>query len=443
MQLTQSNVGVTGLALLGVLVATAVHGPVGQTGGRGQTIAVTNTTVIDVVSGRDQTGVTVVTKAGQIANVGAGVSVPAGAVRVDGTGKFLIPGLWDMHSHNQASGAESLDLYLANGVVGTRDMGSDLEFILPLRERIRRGELRGPEIVAAGPMLDNPPADWPFRRRVTNAEEARVAVRDLKTRGVDFIKVHNNTPRDVFFAIADEAPKLGLPFAGHIPLAVTVEEGAASGIKSIEHFSESRVFRECTGSAQPYQAERCRPLFDKLAANKVWQTPTIAFFRVLPAVFSGTPMPHGEYASASLLEMTRKNREGSKFDERALTFLRSMGETTLTVIRDIVPRGNVFLAGCDGSVPGFCLHDELQTLTEAGLSAVQAIQTATINPARFLGRESTHGTVAIGKRADLVLLDADPRIDIRHTRRIAAVIATGRLYSKTDLDRMIAARRRR
>jgi hypothetical protein len=250
-------------------------------------IAITDVTVIDVRSGAKQAGVTVVTNGGEIAGIGRAVPVPPGAVRVDGAGKVLIPGLWDMHSHNQASGAESLDLYLAHGVVGTRDMGSDLDFILPLRDRIQRGEASGPEIVAAGPMLDNAPADWPFRRRVTNAQEAREAVRDLKRRGVDFIKVHNNTPREVFFAIAEEAPKLGLPFAGHIPFAVTIAEGASSGMRTIEHFSESRVFRECAGTPQPYDAGRCRPLFDDFATRGIWQTPTLAFFRALPDVFSG------------------------------------------------------------------------------------------------------------------------------------------------------------
>jgi len=406
-------------------------------------IAVTNVTIVDVVSGVGQTARTVVTKAGQIAAIGLRIPVPAGAVHVDGTGKFLIPGLWDMHSHNQASGVTSLELYLANGVVGTRDMGSDLEFILPLRDRIRLGQLSGPEIVAAGPVLDNAPPDWPFRHRVTNAQEARDAVRHLKKRGVDFIKVHNNTPRDVFFAIADEAPRLGLSFAGHVPFAVTIDEGAASGIKSIEHLSESRVFRECAGSVQPYDAERCRPLFHKLAANKVWQTPTLGFLRVLPDVFSGKPMPHAEYASDSLLELTRKNKEVSKLDERALSFLRSMSQTSLTVIRDMLPRGNAFLAGCDGGVPGFCLHDELEALTEAGLSPLQALQTATINPARFLGREKTQGTIAVGQRADLVLLDADPLTAVRNTRRIAAVIVGGRVLSRGDIGRMTSARRRR
>jgi hypothetical protein len=336
-----------------LLVAVGSHLPAGQTRDQSGTIAITNTTVIDVVGGGQQTGVTVVVRAGRIAGLGPRIAVPAGAVRVDGTGNFLIPGLWDMHSHNQASGRESLDLYLAHGVTGTRDMGSDLDFILPLRDRIRRGELSGPEIVAAGPILDNAPPDWPFRRPVANAREAREAVRDLKKSGVDLIKVHNHTPRDVFFAIADEAPRAGLPFAGHVPLAVTIAEGAASGIQSIEHLSESRVFRECAGKVQPYEAERCRPLFDKLAANQVWQTPTLAFFRMLPDVFSGKPMLHAEYASDSLIELMRRNAEVSKIDEQGLSFLRSMSKTSLTVIRDMLPRGNAFwpvvTAACRGS----------------------------------------------------------------------------------------------
>lgn len=406
------------------------------------TVAITNVTLIDVTKGARQPGTTVITKGERIADIGSRIRVPAGASRVDGTGRFLIPGLWDMHSHNQMPGAESLDLYLVNGVVGTRDMGSDLDFILRLRNRIRRGELDGPEIVAAGPILDDAPADWPFRRRVTNAQEARVAVRDLEKRGVDFIKVHNYTPRDVFFAIAEEAPKLGLPFAGHIPLRVTMDEGATSGIKSIEHLSEFRVFRECTGEPQPYDARRCRPLFEKLAANNVWHTPTLGSYRVLLNVASGRPMPHVEYASDGFLERTRKIIALAKLDEEALVYIRSMRKTSSTVIRDMLPRGNRFLAGCDGGVPGFCLHDELQALTQAGLSPLQAIQAATINAARLLGREDTQGSIDVGKRADLVLLDADPLTDIRNTRRIAAVIVRGRVLEKADIDRLLVAHRR-
>ena len=159
-------------------------------------------------------------------------------------------------------------------------------------------------------------------------------------------------------------------------------------------------------------------------------------------MFSGKPLPHAEYASDSLLDLTRKNRDASKLDDAALAAFRAMGRTSVTVIRDMLARGVPLLAGCDGTVPGFCVHDELQTLNEAGLSPFQALQTATINPARFLGREKTEGMIDAGKRADLVLLDADPLIDIRNTRRIAAVVVRGRVLLKADLDRLLAAHRR-
>ena len=214
------------LAVLSLFVVGCGHTPTVQLTGEQSrvslpadgSIAITNVTLVDVASGAREAAVTVVTKAGLIADIGRGISIPREMVRVDGAGKFLIPGLWDMHSHHQATGGEALDLFLASGVVGTRDMGADLEFILPLRERINRGELLGPEIVASGPILDDAPPEFPFRRRVTSAEEAREAVRELKARGVDFIKVHDHTPREAYFAIAEEAPKLGLPFAGHVPI---------------------------------------------------------------------------------------------------------------------------------------------------------------------------------------------------------------------------------
>ena len=274
------------LAVLSLFVVGCGHTPTAQVTGEQSrvslpadgSIAITNVTLVDVASGARETAVTVVTKAGLIADIGRGISIPREMVRVDGAGKFLIPGLWDMHSHHQATGGEALDLFLASGVVGTRDMGADLEFILPLRERINRGELLGPEIVASGPILDDAPPEFPFRRRVTSAEEAREAVRDLKARGVDFIKVHDHTPREAYFAIAEEAPKLGLPFAGHVPITVTVEEAADSGIKSIEHLANFRVFTECSPEGA-YSAVRCQPRFDKLAAKGIWQTPTMAFFR--------------------------------------------------------------------------------------------------------------------------------------------------------------------
>lgn len=432
-------------AALALAIAAAAYPQTGsipvRTNPSRESVAIENVTLIDVVAGTKRSGVTVLTQGDRITAISPKVTIPQEASRLNGKGKFLIPGLWDMHSHHQGTGAECLDLFVAKGVVGTRDMGGDADFILPLRERVNSGSLFGPEIVASGPMVDDAPPDFPYRLHVRNAQEALKAVHDLKRLGVDFIKVHDHTPRDVFFAVAAEAPKVGLTFAGHVPSTVTVEEAADAGIASIEHLSNYNVFGECM-TGEEYTAAGCRRLFLKLAAKHVWQTPTMAFFQTIPDVFSGTPLAHSEYASDSLLELTRRNIEGSHVPAKALEKYRRAGQISLRAIHDLQLTGNRFLAGCDGLVPGFCLHDELEWFTRAGFSPLEALQTATINPARFLGREDSQGTVAVGKRADLVLLDADPCVEIRNIAQISGVVMRGKLITKPSLDSIIAKHRR-
>ena len=400
-------------------------------------IAITHVTVIDVLTGAHLTDVSVLIREGRINAIAPDITIPPDATRLDGKGKFLIPGLWDMHTHHQGSGADWIDLFLAKGIVGTRDMGGDAAFILPLRERIRSGAVLGPEIVASGPILDDAPPDFPYRRRVTNGAEAKQAVDDLKRLGVDFIKVHDHTPRDAFFAIAAEAPKVGLTFAGHIPMNVTVDEAAGSGMRSIEHLANFRVFGDCS-TGDTYQLKECAPLFDKLARNGVWETPTMEFFQTLPGIFSGSPIPHYEYASDSLLKLTNDNIHSSHLSASTLDKIRLADRLSLQAIHDMSVHGSRFLAGCDGMVPGFCLHDELDWLTKAGFTPLQSLQTATINPARFLGREASDGSVDIGKQANVILLEADPTLDIRNVDLIAAVIVRGKLLTKQDIDGIIA-----
>lgn len=401
-------------------------------------LAITNVTVIDVVTGARRPGLTILTRDGRIAAIGRKVAIPSGTKRLNGKGKFLIPGLWDMHSHHQVTGAAALDLYVAKGVVGTRDMGADADFILPLRDRINAGALQGPEIIASGPILDDAPADFGLRRRVRNPEDARQAIADLKRQGVDFFKVHDHTPRDVFFTIAAEAPKVGLTFSGHIPSKVTVLEAADSGMRSIEHLSNYAVFGECM-KGEKYVESDCRPTYTKLAAKGVWQTPTLVFFQTIPDVFSGSPIAHAEYASDSLLEFKRRNVELSKVPPASLEKLRWAGKIALQAILDLQHSGNRFLAGSDGLTPGFSLHDKLEWFTRAGFTPLEALQTATINPARFLGREETQGTIDTGKRADLVLLSADPLQDIHNVTRISAVILRGAVTTQPALEAVVAS----
>ena len=411
-------------------------------------IAIINVTLINVVSGESTPNMTVLTQDDQIVDIGTNLSIPQNAIQVDGSGKYLIPGLWDMHTHHEALGAESMDLYLANGVIGTRDMGSELQFILSLRDSINNGELLGPEIIAAGPILDDAPPEFPSRQRVSTAEEARQTVRDLQNSGINFIKIHNLTPREVFFAIADETANLGMSFSGHVPLTVSIEEAATSGMTSIEHLSNFRVYLECAGT-EAYTFNACQESFENLAANGIWQTPTISIFQDLPEMMNGIlndiplsqTLNNYEYASDIVLERFEMELNIQP-SEQTVNFFRANGVTSLNVINDLHEQGNRFLAGCDALVPGFCLHDELQWMTVAGLSPLEALQTATINPSIFLGRENTQGTIEIGKRADLVLLDEDPLEDINNIRKINAVLVRGHLISKPKIDQILNAHSR-
>lgn len=184
--------------------------------GQTRRVAITRVNVVDVTDGRIVPNSTVLIDGVTIADVVSNGNPPRDAQVVDGQGKFLIPGLWDMHAHTEASGEAWLPLYVANGVTGIRDMGSALDYILKMREETASHRILGPRILAAGPILDDAPGDWPFRMRVKTADEGRAAVQLLKKRGVDLIKVHDNTPQPVFYAIADEARRQQLPLAGHV-----------------------------------------------------------------------------------------------------------------------------------------------------------------------------------------------------------------------------------
>lgn len=405
--------------------------------------AITNVNVIDVASGEVLPRRTVTINGDRISAI-----TPAAPARtltvVDGTGKFLIPGLWDMHAHIQGNAKAWLPLYVANGVTGIRDMGADLDFILGIREATASGRTLGPRIIAAGPILDDAPADWPFRMRVRNADEGRAAVQLLKRRGVDLIKVHNYTPRDAFFAIAEEARKQNLPVAGHVPLKVTIQEGVDAGMVSIEHLSEDgRVWKACSGGPQ-YRPDACRPFFEMLASRHVWQTPTLLALAELAVI--GTPASSISrdqlaYANKAFLDMHAGNQSFFVTRPEVVSILKNLAEVGKVVTRDMALAGVGILAGCDAMIAGFCVHDELGLMVQGGMTPLQALQTATLNPAKYLHQDSTLGTVSVGKHADLLLLDANPIADISSVRRINAVALGGRLFRRPDLDKLLAQAR--
>lgn len=391
---------------------------------------------------------------------------PTGNTRVvDATGKFLIPGLWDMHVHTIfgdwiPGGKEvSLPLFVANGVTGVRDMGGDLDTLLEWREQIAAGTVLGPRMVVAGPMLDGPKSRFPSSLSIASPEEGRKAVDDLKAKGVDFIKVQSFIQRDAYFAVADEAKKQKMVLAGHVPDAIRASEAVTAEQKSIEHLTG--VFEGCSTAEdeflkgpksplrflQTYDPVRCAALVASFARNHTWQVPTLVWERGqwLVDVTDISRDPHLKYAPLSW-----QQKSWPQFTKGILTDLdtdpvadrRRFVQKELEVIRAMHEAHVPLMAGTDTAagvdvLPGFSLHTELEYFVEAGLSPMEALQTATRNPAEYLGLLSETGTVQKNKSANLVLLDANPLDDIRNTRKIWAVVLNGRLLTRQDLDAVL------
>ena len=420
------------LAVIATIIATVSVTP--QT----RALAITGVSVVDVADGRILQNRTVTIRGKTIASITQNTAPPRDAQVVDGQGKFLIPGLWDMHAHMEMTGESWLQLYVANGVTGIRDMGSALDFILNLREATSSGRVLGPRIFAAGPILDDAPGDWPFRLRVKTADDGRAAVQLLKRRGVDLVKVHDHTPREAFFAIAEEARRENLRLAGHIPIGLTAEQVIDAGQRDIEHLSNLSLWRPCSGG-QKYLPESCRTFFETLARRGVWSTPTLAAMSEIMTIgtpASTVPPDRMAYASKSLRAMWAGNQSISS--PGAAQFLKVNAEVAAVVTKDMATAGVGILAGCDGMIAGFCVHDELVAMVQGGMTPLAALQTATLNPARYFGLQQTAGSVAAGQSADLLLLDANPLIDITNVRRIRAVVVAARFLDRTEIDKLLA-----
>ncbi len=454
----------TVVALVGALAARAEDAPA-------KSLAITGVTVIDATGAPAQPDITVVITGDRITAMGKSgeVGVPVGAQVVDGKGKYLIPGLWDMHVHTISP--SFLPLYLANGVTGVRDMHAmDPDATFGLRKQVQEGKQPGPRVVVAGPLVDGPNPLVPGSLVAADAVEGREAVRKLKSMGADFVKVYTKLPRDAYLSIADEAKKQGLPFVGHLPESVSAAEASDLGQKSIEHLTgvelacsdrEDELRREAVAvlamdnqsamallgrigarAADSFSDTKARALYARFVRNGTWHVPTLtvlhSFISLDDPKFTADPrvkyMPPPLRSYWPLIKLSPETA-----DDVSRAYKRVTG-----LVRAMHQAGVPFLAGTDTPgvpyvFPGFSLHDELALLVvDCGFTPLEALQAATRNPAQFLGREKDFGTVETGKLADLVLLDADPLADIHNTKKIAAVVANGRLLPRRELDLMLA-----
>jgi len=449
-----------------------------------QSLVIQHVTVIDATGHAAQPDRTVIVDRDRIVAVvpSKKAHFPKNAQIVDGIGKFLIPGLWDMHVHgaSDARAPWSHLLFLANGVVGVRDMAGP-----PDARAWRAGQASSPDpsptIYLGSPIVDGPNPVWPDSLVAANEAQGREQVDQQQLRGADFIKVYSRLSRNVYFAIADEANKRGIPFEGHVPELVTAADASSAGQRSIEHLT--RVADACSKeeSAIDVELQRSRTLFrapdatmaqkidagsniillnmrtvasfDEATAqslfalfvkNRTWQCPTLILLRAQ----IDDPLPADDPRLKYLSKDVRAKWDAGYYrhfpsEPRAAMAKLTKAEfdESMRIVGLMYRAGVPILAGTDAMnpecFPGFSIHDELALLVGAGLSPLAALQAATRNAAQFMGQLDRRGTIEVGKIADLVLLDADPLADIHNTRSVRAVVLNGKLYPHEELDAML------
>lgn len=440
-------------------------------------VALIGARVIDIDSGVASEPSDILIRDGRIVAVAASdpESVPGEYEHFDAGGTFVIPGLWDMHTHirNDAELETFIPLLVAHGVVGLRDLWGF--FPGEFDERLANTPHAPHVNAAARQMMGNNSA---------TPSNARERVRTLAGQGAEFIKVQSDVPAESFYAIIDEARSLGLDVAGHTPIGVSVSDASNAGLVTQEHLLEiiietselsdslrARRIDKLTGGElsmgeyilelgypelepmlSTWSEEREQQLFATLVQNHTWQVPTLALFRAwaqmhtpefwdneslkyLPSSWraSWTPTTHKWYSSFSSIDPAIVQSR-----------LLAQYENLVRILRRMHAAGVPIMAGTDASewnfiVPGQSLHDELGIYVEAGMTPLEALRTATVAPIEFLGLQDQAGSVAVGKRADLVLLGQDPVTDISHLGSIHAVLIGGQVFDRDYLDALLQA----
>ncbi len=426
-------------------------------------LLIKNVSVIDVETGETLTNRTVGIDGDKISEIySRSVAAGSGIEVIDGKGKFLIPGLWDMHTHYFWNYTFSNPLLIANGITGVREMWGNTDVISTVRQQITAGEIMAPDIYAAGAIIDGVPPIWPGSAGVANTEEAIAEVDKQITSGVDFLKVYSRLTKEAYMAIANRSKEKGTPFAGHIPSSVSIWEAMEAGQYSSEHMYgilEASNSDQATLAAQPSQFSKKsmelmtdnfdEAIFDSLAAvmaeSDMWLSPTLTVLRSI-AYLTDSSFTNDERLAYLPVFMTSSWNPANdfRFKSRTPEFYeasKTKYKLQLSLMGKLANKGVKIIAGTDYPnpycFPGFSLHDELALMVEGGMSNLQAVQAATINPAIFQKKEATFGTIAPGKTASLVLLNANPLEDINNTRSISSVILRGKVYNRAELDEML------
>lgn len=435
----------------------------------GQLLIIQQTNVVNVKDGSVWRNVSVIIEQDRIIAISSDPGKYKGTI-IDGKNKYLIQGLWDMHTHTWSS-ERFFSLLLANGVTGIRDMFGNIDSINKWKAQIASGAINGPEIIASGPIVDGPKPVWPGSVAVQSEQQVAGIIDSLKNQlKVDFIKVYSLLPRQVYLKIAEEARKQKISFEGHVPNEVSVLEAARSGQKSQEHLVG--IIQESSDSAayllklaqklitdtslrspvaktklmlRTFNRDKLLAVIKELKKYDAWICPTMVVNRNIgllnDSAFSNDSrihyMPPGIDAIWKPKNDFRFKNAGAEYFE----LTRAMFRLHKEIVGLMQKEGIRLLAGTDYPnpycYPGFSLHDELGLLVEAGLTPLQALQAATLNPAIYFNRTADWGTVEKCKMATLVLLNSNPLDNISNTKDIQAVINKGKLFTKSQLQSLL------
>lgn len=429
-------------------------------------IVISGGTLVDIRTGRQIKDSTILIEGSRIKQVGrvGEAAIPSGVQVIDARGKWIIPGLMDMHAHVAGIRNLPLTLYLAQGVTTIRDPGGNLTLLRLARQEIDSGKTLGPRLFFAGQILDGNPPLWPDASFIADTpERAESAVNFLIDQGVDFIKVYNSISEPVLATIVRTAHRRGIPVTGHVPRSLTMTRAIELEMDGLEHIRitgrELLPLEEANKiDFLPY-ARREALLWQRFDLDSDKMKKLIAFLAESRVPLDPT-LVVDELNALSLYEEQAKDPNNRFLPREALIVEAETAPDVFRIppeLKDVAAAGFrkrlqfigmcsragvQLIAGTDGVgpgklLPGFGLQHELELLVQAGLTPVQAIQAATINAARALRKENELGSIEAGKLADIVILNADPFADIRNASSINAVVVSGRLLDRRALDELL------
>jgi len=399
-----------------------------------ETIVFRNVSVLPMTSPRVLEKQSVVVRDGRILSISTTPAIPKDATVIDGTGKFLIPGLADMHVHIPAVDAkadlmsDTLLMLLANGVTTARGMFG-FPGQLAIRDKAKKGELDSPTLYLAGPVFSN--------TTIASAAEAADRVRRQKKEGWDLLKVHNGLTREQYDAMAKTAKEVGMRFGGHLPSSVDLKHAIEMGHETFEHMEG---FIDAEAVKAPISDQKLAALAKQAKDAGIWIVPTEAMVEI---VYDVTPLetltkyPELKYSPQAAVDTWSK-----RYNERLTQIPRSMAAFVVgnrrRVIRALQDSGVKIMLGTDALQefvePGFSVLREMESLRAAGLTPYEILRSATVTPGEYFAKQDSFGTIETGKRADLVLLDGNPLDDIANIAKISGVMARGHWYSREQLD---------